>query len=121
MQAVMETLMKKHAAKRALAQPDVAAVPLGAPSVVDPGIPDIDDDLPDLSDRGDSDDDEAGATTERVAKKARIFGQKSPATHRVQQYGPGVFEVRGDVMWCCACQKPVGECHVFSPGSGPPC
>ena len=44
-------------------------------------------------------------------KKVKLnYGAKTTPAPRARQYPSGTFEVRGDCMWCCACQKPV--CHT---------
>ena len=65
------------------------------------------DDTPELTDgEGDSEPDfEKPKEPERKKVKLNYGARTTPAS-RARQYLSGTFEVRGDCMWCCACQKP---------------
>lgn len=50
-----------------------------------------------------------GENAEEPGNKKRKFnyGSKTTPASRARQFPANTFEVRGDAMWCCACQKPV--------------
>ena len=69
------------------------------------------DDTPKLIDgEGDSEPD-LEEPEEPEKKKVKLnYGAKATPASRARQYLSGIFEVRGDCMWCCVCQKAV--CHT---------
>ena len=71
---------------------------------------DVDDTLELTDDEGD-DEPDLEEPEEPEKKKVKLnYGAKTTPASRARQYPSSTFEVRGDCMWCCACQKPV--CHT---------
>ena len=69
------------------------------------------DDTPELHDGEGDNEPDLEEPEEPEKKKVKLnYGAKTTPASRARQYPSGTFEVQGDCMWCCACQKPV--CHT---------